>query len=78
MIDIKQAIQSSGWGEYKKVTRDFLDPSAPSTIIIRGKTGKKRKCCAVKLKNLSEQIKAEIKRGKILMLLGTGQQKIDH
>ena len=62
--EVKASILAGGFGEYRKMARDFLSVSANTTIIKRGRSDRKRKCCVIKLKRLPQDVQARLKSGK--------------
>ena len=61
--EVKACIEAVGIGWYKKLTKDFLRPKAKTTKISRGFSGIKRKCCAIKLHVLPQDIQVQLKKG---------------
>lgn len=61
--EIKEAVVQTGYGSFQKVSKDFLRPNSSSSVIIRGRTDRKRKCCAIILNLLPNELQIAIKNG---------------
>ena len=53
---------ASGWG-WSSTTKDFLRPGSVTISITRGISDRKRKCCGILLKKISEDQRKMIKKG---------------
>lgn len=62
---VKEAIERRQMGWTKKVSKDFLPSGSSDTKICRGSNVHKRKCYAVKLSVLPEDLKREIKESEL-------------
>ena len=62
--EIKEAVVQTGYGSFQKVSKDFLRPNSSSSVIIRGRTDRKRKC-AIILNLLPNELQIAIKNGVI-------------
>ena len=60
---IKEAIERNQMGRTKNVSKDFLSPASTDTRICRKVNAWKRKCSAIKLSVLSDDLRSEIKKG---------------
>ena len=63
---IKEAIERNQMGRTKNVSKDFLSPASTDTRICRKVNAWKRKCSAIKLSVLSDDLRSEIKRSELL------------
>ena len=59
--EIKAAL-ASGWG-WSSTTKDFLRPGSVTISITRGISDRKRRCCGILLKKISEDQRKMIKKG---------------
>ena len=60
---IRQMVAKEGWGGSD--TKDFLPPDASSLIINRKDNSRRRKCTAIFLSKLPDELRTNIKQGKI-------------
>ena len=63
---IKEAIERNQMGRTKNVSKDFLSPASTDTRICRKVNAWKRKCSAIKLSVLPDDLRSEIKRSELL------------
>ena len=65
---IRAAIEGSGLGMDKQLSKDFLLPSSKDTEIVRYReNSKSRKCTTVYLELLPAELQEHLKQGKLLL-----------
>ena len=66
---VKEVIERKQMGWTKKVTKDFLSPNSTNNRICRGVNATKRKCSAIKLSVLPDNLKSEIEGSELFSKL---------
>ena len=62
---ITRSVESAGIGWTKNIVKDFLAPTATTAKILRVPHCRKRKCCAVRLDSLPNDLQVKLQHGKI-------------
>ena len=61
--EVKACIEALEMGWYKRMAKDFLRPKTNTIKITRGLSCIKRKCCAVKISAVPEEMQLQHKKG---------------